>query len=132
MPQIKTQSYGQESLSFRGSLHWNTFDDFVKNEPTLSAFKKRIKDWAGDKCTCKYAANFLYNVYFLVLVPPFFCLPCSFGTSSLDSSKRKFTLLTQIELVFNMLLQLDVFGCKCSFSFNCAHFHKCAFVVFTK
>ena len=52
-PQIKTQGYGQESLSFRGSLLWNTLDDSVKNEPTLSAFKRRIKDWAGDNCTCK-------------------------------------------------------------------------------
>ena len=53
LPQIKTQGYGQESLSFRGSLLWNTLDDSVKNEPTLAAFKKRIKDWAGNKCTCK-------------------------------------------------------------------------------
>ena len=53
LPQIKTQGYGQESVSFRGSLLWNTLDDSVKNEPTLSAFKKRIKDWAGDSCTYK-------------------------------------------------------------------------------
>ena len=32
-------------------LLWYTLDDSVKNEPTLSAFKKRIKDWAGDKRT---------------------------------------------------------------------------------
>ena len=53
LPQIRTQGYGQESLSFRGSLLWNTLDDSVKNEPTLAAFKKRIKEWAGNKCTCK-------------------------------------------------------------------------------
>ena len=53
LPQIKTQGYGQESLSFRGSFLWNTLDDTIKNQPTLAAFKKRIKDWAGDKCTCK-------------------------------------------------------------------------------
>ena len=53
LPKIKTQVYGQESLSFRGSFLWNTLDDTVKNQPTLAAFKKRIKDWAGDKCTCK-------------------------------------------------------------------------------
>ena len=53
LPQIKTQGYGQESLSFRGSFLWNTLDDTIKNQPTLTAFKKRIKDWAGDKCTCK-------------------------------------------------------------------------------
>ena len=45
--------YGQESLSFRGSFLWNTLDDTIKNQPTLTTLKKRIKDWAGDKCTCK-------------------------------------------------------------------------------
>ena len=49
----KAQGYGQVSLSFRGSFLWNTLDDTIKNQPTLTAFKKRIKDWAGDKCTCK-------------------------------------------------------------------------------
>ena len=53
LPKIKTQVYGQESLSFRGNFLWNTLDDTIKNQPTLTAFKKRIKDWAGDKCTCK-------------------------------------------------------------------------------
>ena len=43
LPLIKTQGYGQESLSFRGSigLLWNTLDDSVKNEPTLLAHSKR-------------------------------------------------------------------------------------------
>ena len=52
VPQIKTQGYGQESLFFRGTFLWNTVDVTVKNLPALAAFKKRIKDWAGDKCTC--------------------------------------------------------------------------------
>ena len=51
LPQIKTQGYGQESLSVSVSMLWNTLDDSVKNEPTLLGFKKRIKDWVGDKCT---------------------------------------------------------------------------------
>ena len=63
LPQIKTQGYGQESLSFRGSLLWNTLDDSVKNEPTLAAFKKRIKDWAGNKCTCKICGRVTYTVF---------------------------------------------------------------------
>ena len=53
LPQINTQSYGQESLSFRRSILWNTLDDSVKNEPTLSEFKTKIKNLAWDKCTCK-------------------------------------------------------------------------------
>ena len=43
LPQTKTEGFGQESLSFRGSCVWNTLNDSVKNEPALLAFKKRIK-----------------------------------------------------------------------------------------
>ena len=43
LTQIKTQGYGQESLSFRGSFLWNTLDDTIKNQRPLAAFKKRIK-----------------------------------------------------------------------------------------
>ena len=43
-----------------------TLDYSVKNEPTLSAFKKRIKIGLGINAPAKYAANsflFLSNVY---------------------------------------------------------------------
>ena len=55
MPRIKTQGYGQESLAFEGRITglWDTLDDTIKNQPTLAAFKKRIKNWAGNKCTFK-------------------------------------------------------------------------------
>ena len=53
LPQTKTQGFGQESLSFRGSFLWNTLEDIMKNEKTVTAFKRRIKEWAGEKCTCK-------------------------------------------------------------------------------
>ena len=45
--------YGSESLSFRGSLLWNTLSDKIKQIPTLAAFKNQIKSWTGDKCTCR-------------------------------------------------------------------------------
>ena len=43
LPKAKTTSYGIESLSFRGSFLWNTLDDSIKQEPTLSHFKNKIK-----------------------------------------------------------------------------------------
>ena len=46
LQKIKTQGHGQESLSFRGSFLWNILDDTIKNQPTLTTFKKRIKGWA--------------------------------------------------------------------------------------
>ena len=53
LPRIKTLGFGLDSLSFRGSFLWNTLDDSIKQVPTLSHFKKRIKDWTADRCTCK-------------------------------------------------------------------------------
>ena len=53
LPTIKTLNFGLESLPFRSSFLWNTLDNRIKQEPTLACFKKRIKDWAGDRCTCK-------------------------------------------------------------------------------
>ena len=53
LPTIKTLGFGLNSLSFRGSFLWNTLDDSIKQVPTLSCFKKRIKDWTADRCTCK-------------------------------------------------------------------------------
>ena len=53
LPTIKTLGFGLDSLSFRGSFLWNTLNDSIKQVPTLSRFKKRIKDWTADRCTCK-------------------------------------------------------------------------------
>ena len=52
LPKIKKR-YGAESLSFRGSLLWNTLSDKIKQSPSLAAFKNQIKSWTGDKCTCR-------------------------------------------------------------------------------
>ena len=38
LPKIKKR-YGAESLSFRGSLLWNTISDKIKQSPSLAAFK---------------------------------------------------------------------------------------------
>ena len=50
LPKINKR-YGSASLSFRGSLLWNTLSDKIKQIPTLAAFKNQIKLWTGDKCT---------------------------------------------------------------------------------
>ena len=41
LPQIKTQGYRQESLSFRGSFLWNTLDDTIKHMILLDDYKVR-------------------------------------------------------------------------------------------
>ena len=43
LPNAKRPSCGVESVSFRGSLLWNTLDDSIKREPTLAPFKNKIE-----------------------------------------------------------------------------------------
>ena len=59
----KTISYGVESLSFRGSFLWNTLDDNVKQEPTLARFKNKIRNWAGEACTCRIC-RYHYRIWY--------------------------------------------------------------------
>ena len=52
LPSVTSQRYGLNSLSFRGSLLWNTIDDEIKLSPSLKVFKKKVRSWNGISCTC--------------------------------------------------------------------------------
>ena len=52
LPSVSSQRYGLNSLSFRGSLLWNTIDDEIKLSPSLEVFKKKVRSWNGISCTC--------------------------------------------------------------------------------
>ena len=48
-------NFGLDSISFRGSLLWNTLDDSIKREKTLACFQKRIGKWLELDALVKYA-----------------------------------------------------------------------------
>ena len=52
LPSAWSHRYGLNSLSFRGSLLWNTLDDELKRADTLGSFKTGIKEWDGKGCSC--------------------------------------------------------------------------------
>ena len=52
IPNVKTSSYGQSSLSFRGSIHWNTLSDSIKSSQNIKGFKAMIRNWKGESCSC--------------------------------------------------------------------------------
>ena len=52
-PTITSRNFGLESLSSKGIFLWNTLDDRSKNEPTLLAFKNKIKMHSGKEYTCR-------------------------------------------------------------------------------
>ena len=71
LPKIKTQGYGQESLSFRGSFLWNTLDDTIRISQSLRLTKRGSKTGLVINAPVKYAANY-----------SFFCIKCIFLVNS--------------------------------------------------
>jgi len=53
LPQIKTQTYGANSITFRGSILWNALTDDVKGCTNMTAFKRKVIGWRGESCNCK-------------------------------------------------------------------------------
>ena len=60
LPTIRSTSFDLESLSFRGSFLWNTLDDSIKSEPTLLAFKNKIKIALEKNAPAGSAAKLLF------------------------------------------------------------------------
>ena len=52
IPAVKTSSYVQSSLSFRGSILWNTLSDSIKSAQNIKGFKTMIRNWKGESCSC--------------------------------------------------------------------------------
>ncbi len=52
LPSTRSRRYGTSSLSFRGSLLWNSLSDELKLSNSLAIFKREIRSWDGNSCTC--------------------------------------------------------------------------------
>ena len=52
IPKVKTSSYGQSSLSFRGSILWNILSDSIKPAQNTKGFKTMIRNWKGESFSC--------------------------------------------------------------------------------
>ena len=52
-PNLITYTIGANSLISRGAHLWNTLPDDVKTVNSSAVFRRKIKEWNGDKCNCK-------------------------------------------------------------------------------
>ena len=51
IPKVKTSSYGQSSLWFRGSMVWNILSDKIESAQNTKEFNTMIKNWKGESCS---------------------------------------------------------------------------------
>jgi hypothetical protein len=56
LPTTNTQRYGLNSLAFRGSMLWNSLPSSLKVAKNLAEFKRKVKNWVGDTCSCQICA----------------------------------------------------------------------------
>ena len=61
---IRTVTYGTETVCFRGPKIWENLPDTIKNSPTLAEFKKKITCWKP-VCTCRLCRVFVPNLGFI-------------------------------------------------------------------
>jgi len=62
---VRTVTYGTESLSFLGPQIWSLIPDEIKNVDTLGKFKTKIKKWKILKCPCRICKTYIKNIGFI-------------------------------------------------------------------
>ena len=62
---IRTVHYGTETISFRGPKTWSLVPDEIKNSKSVLEFKKRIRSWKPEGCTCRLCQIFVPDLGFL-------------------------------------------------------------------
>ena len=62
---IKTSTYGINSLAYLGPRIWAIIPDDIKKIPTLTLFKTKIKQWNPDNCPCKLCKTYVAAVGYI-------------------------------------------------------------------
>ena len=62
---IKTVSYGTQSLGFLGPKIWSLVPNNLKCLNSLEEFKRKIKKWKIEKCPCRLCKTYIQRVGFV-------------------------------------------------------------------
>ena len=62
---VRTVSNGTETIRFRGPKTWAIVPLDIKNSISLNAFKRKIKNWVPEGCTCRLCKIYVHNIGFL-------------------------------------------------------------------
>ena len=52
---------GPEIISYRAPQLWNLVSTEIKDAPSLSAFKEKIKSWYCYNCPCRLCKTYIAN-----------------------------------------------------------------------
>ena len=64
-PMVKNVYHGTENISYLGPKIWDILLEKLKNIDNLEHFKKEIKIWKPDNCSCRLCKVYIESVGFL-------------------------------------------------------------------
>ena len=62
---IRKVNYGSKTVSYLGPKIWNLVPTEIKKEESLSAFKRKIKQWVPEDCPCILCKRYIQYVGFI-------------------------------------------------------------------
>ena len=62
---VRTVYHGMETLSFRGPKTWDILPNSLKEATSLKHFKREIKKWKPEGCTCRLCKVYVEKLGFL-------------------------------------------------------------------
>ena len=62
---VRTVSYGTETIRYRGPKTWELVPIEIKESTSLLEFKEKIKRWKPNGCTCRLCKSYIYNLGFI-------------------------------------------------------------------
>ena len=62
---VRTVTYGTETVSFRGPKIWDITPNDIKASATLAEFKSKIKLWKPVGCTCRLCKTYIADLGFI-------------------------------------------------------------------
>ena len=65
LQKVRTTIYGTENIQYRGCLSWSSLPSFLTDSSTIQEFKRKIKQWNGDLCTCRLCRVFVKDLDFV-------------------------------------------------------------------
>ena len=63
---VRTTTYGTETISVLGPKLWAMLPDDIKNANNLTEFKRKIKAWYPESCPCRLCKPYIQSIDFLL------------------------------------------------------------------